>query len=117
MKLRYTILILVSFIAGCLQGTLDLSVQTTWQVPVVIALSVFIVYLGSYPKKQKAVARAVSAPLKSLFPNSTQFEKLISKDLLETFDAPKNKSEKGPEVNAVQARNTDPSNSNIENEL
>jgi hypothetical protein len=91
MRLRYAVLILVSFIAGCFQGTLDLNIQTTWQLPAVIALSVFLVFLGSYPKKQKA--GTVSAPIQSLFPNSAQFEKLISKDLLENFEGTK---EEGP---------------------
>jgi hypothetical protein len=109
MRLRYTILILVSFIAGCFQATLDLNIQTTWQLPAVIALSVFLVYLGSYPKKQKLVARTMNAPLRTLFPNSTQFEKLMSKDLLQNFE--------GPDANAIHARKADPSVSSKNNEL
>ncbi len=117
MRLRYSILIFVSFVAGCLQGTLDLSLQTTWQLPTVIALAVFLVSLGSYPKKanaQKRMAPQKNTQVNTLFPNSAQFEKILSKDLMSNFGV---ENIKGPDATTISARKADPSVSKIENDL
>jgi hypothetical protein len=102
MKLRYIILIAVSFVAGFMQAALDMSLDEHWELPIAVALAVFLVYLGKYPKQVQSEAK-FEIKLRSLFPNSLKMQTAIGKEALEKFEE--------PAENVVHIPNTDSSSS------